>query len=469
MKITAKLFLTFLAVISCVILANVALARWSFQQGFLDFINELERERLTVLGQDLEREYDRNDASWEGLTFNRLSGRATLPIHPRRGVRGERHPPPLAGRKPAHETTPPTALYDADGNWLMGHVPEQANAGSVVVPVFYNEAKVGELRSWPEAPGAFSSASEFSRKQLMASLFIALLSLALAGIISWFVARRLLKPVKSVLHAVGELSKGDYETSLPDTRRDELGELMLNISELGRILRADRTANQRWFANISHELRTPLTILKGEIETLQAGIRPFDQQQLKSFAHEIDLLNHLVDDLYQISLTDIGALRYQFEHLNLSELIESLVPSFTERAANDQLKFEYRGEPNLWAEVDPLRFKQLLLNLTANSCLYTDAPGTVRLTVRQDQSEVYLVLEDSAPGAELDNFEQLFAPLHRQDYSRQRHATGAGLGLSICRSIVDAHRGEISAAASELGGLKVSIRLNKRRVGRDEH
>lgn len=472
MKITRKLFFTFLGVTTCVLLANLALARWSFQQGFLDFINALEQERLSLLSRELKREYIWNNNSWDNLDFQLLNEYLALRAHPGRG-QGKRplHPPPEAvsfepGDRPSE---PPTALYDASGQWLMGSDPAELGASSVQLPIYLEGEKIGLLRSWPEAPGALLSASQFSRKQLMASLIIGLLSLVFAGIISWFVARRLLKPVRSVLCAVDDLSKGNYDTDLVNHRSDELGELMANISELGDILQKNRTANQRWFANISHELRTPLTILKGEIESLQAGIRPFNQQQLESFAHEIDLLHHLVDDLYQLSLTDIGALRYRFEYLNISEIIQAMVPSLSDRARQHGLTFECLCEDNIRADIDKVRFEQLLINLTTNSFLYTEAPGIVKLSVQLRAQQVFILLEDSPPGADLDDFEQLFAPLHRQDYSRQRHSAGAGLGLSICRSIVDAHKGEISAAASKLGGLKVSVRFNLRRTDPHEH
>lgn len=99
MKITRKLFFTFLGVTTCVLLANLALARWSFQQGFLDFINALEQERLSLLSRELKREYIWNNNSWDNLDFQLLNEYLALRAHPGRG-QGKRplHPPAGSGQ-----------------------------------------------------------------------------------------------------------------------------------------------------------------------------------------------------------------------------------------------------------------------------------------------------------------------------------------------------------------------------------
>ena len=108
---------------------------------------------------------------------------------------------------------------------------------------------------------------------------------------------------------------------------------------------------------------------------------------------------------------------------------------------------------------DGRRVEQLLGNLLDNSLRYTDAPGRVCLTLQIDAGDVLIDLDDSAPGVPDADAARLFEPLYRADAARSRHTGGSGLGLAICHAIVQAHRGAITAAASELGGLRIRIRL----------
>lgn len=200
--------------------------------------------------------------------------------------------------------------------------------------------------------------------------------LVLAGFVSWLVATRLLTPVRGILNGISELSNGRYSVTFSDKRKDELGQLMSDISSLSDTLERNRSAKNRWFADISHELRTPLTVLSGEIELLKAGLRPFDQQQLQSFEQAIRLLRHLIDDLYDLSLSDVGGLKYHFSQQNLLNSLAIVLDSMEKQAEEKSLSLDLQvNEDNLMANIDQKRIEQLLRNLCDNSIAYTDGPG----------------------------------------------------------------------------------------------
>lgn len=113
----------------------------------------------------------------------------------------------------------------------------------------------------------------------------------------------------------------------------------------------------------------------------------------------------------------------------------------------------------LWLDGDPQRLRQLLQNLLANSCRYVESDGRVEITLTQQEGKTELTLDDSGPGLQPDQLSRLFERFYRAEESRSRLGGGSGLGLSICRNIVEAHQGSIQAQASSLGGLCIRVVL----------
>jgi len=175
-------------------------------------------------------------------------------------------------------------------------------------------------------------------------------------------------------------------------------------------------------------------------------------------------LNALVNDLHELSMSDQGALIYEKQAINLTEIFElsrdmnrhllekhniKLTPKIHSRFANNRIKV--MGDEN--------RIIQLFDNLFQNTCRYTDDGGELVVSIVQKEKKIIIEWYDSKPGVTDDNLEHLFDRLYRVDSSRNRKQGGSGLGLAICRNIVEAHEGTIRADHSELGGLKLIIEL----------
>lgn len=471
MKISVKLFLTLLGVCSLIIVANFVLARWSFQQGFLEFISSQEHRRLTGLTENLVRMYQDSGNRWDSVkrmdfdAFVRDQSSARLAQRLNRmaqpgppGAPIPRPPPMMPGLRANGENMPLTALYDSNGDHVAGTEGQSSNAG-LKLPVKLNEQVIGELVSWPTSNSASPYAARFARQQLMASIGIGVVSLIAAALMAWFTTRRLVRPVHQVIAGVSTLNQGEYHLQFGEQRKDELGQLMDNLTQLSDTLEKNRTAKNRWFADISHELRTPLTVLAGEIEAIKAGIRPFDHKQLLSLEQEIDLLRHLVDDLYQLSLSDIGGLRYHFAEVDISDVMAGVIDVQRSRFEHKGLTLSADITPNLCIQADRQRLEQLFFNLFGNTFAYTDSPGKVQVTLTQQDKQVVLRIEDTAPGVPEEECAKLFDPLYRVDTARTRRGSGAGLGLSICRNIVEAHHGSITAQPAVMGGILITITL----------
>jgi two-component system sensor histidine kinase BaeS len=246
---------------------------------------------------------------------------------------------------------------------------------------------------------------------------------------------------------------------VPVGTRDELGRLAADFNRLAETLERNETLRRRFMADVSHELRTPLAVLSGELEALEDGVRALTPESLASLRVEVNALGKLVDDLNQLALSDVGALAYRKETLDVVPLLEQALDSYRERLAERRLAVEtaFDGAASVFGDAD--RLVQMFRNLLENSARYTDPGGRVRVAARREGERVAIDFDDSAPGVPQDALPHLFERFYRVEASRSRANGGAGLGLAICRSIALAHGGDISADRSALGGLRVRVAL----------
>lgn len=492
LSIVHKLVAAFIGLTLLVLVATLGLARWSFQQGFLDYVNALEQVRLERLQAQIANDYIDAGSQWGfvtdaylgqmlrpeiGNTAARLQtgpnvsqtqlGLREPPPRPRAGPEGRdggrpgRDRPQGFSPSPAPSFAPPTALFDNNELQIAGPLLKADAAALIRVPVTANGQQVGELRSDPRRQIDEPLETAFSKRQLTTSWIIGSCSLLLALLVSLGLARGLSAPIKRMISGVGRLSAGDYSQRMQEQRRDELGQLTRDIDHLAITLEQSQSARRRLLADVSHELRTPLTVLSGEIEALKDGLRAFDETQLDSLDQEVQRLRHLVNDLYQLSLSDAGGLRYEFAPIDLAERVHDASSNLQTRACQAGLTMSIKAESALQILIfaDARRIDQLLSNLLENAIAYTDPPGTIETHLSCTDHSALLRIEDSAPGASESECEQLFEPLYRQESSRTRRSGGAGLGLAICRSIVTAHGGTIAATPSPLGGVSIVMSI----------
>lgn len=486
LRLWQRLFLTFAALASIALAGFVIWQQQAFRKGFLAYLDQAALERLQPVSDRLAQAYDEN-GNWDFLRNDtRQFGELILPERHRAQRQSkrierlrealppeaaadvaQRHPPPAwrenererEGRRRVLEGSllSRLLLVDAQGAPVVGD-PAIAR-GSASVPIMLDGERIGSLllAALPRIRSAADLA--FAREQLRNALIAGVAILGLALLLAFALARWLLTPVRELAAGTRALAAGDYTRRMGNRRRDELGALAADFNHLAHTLEQHREARRRWGADIAHELRTPLSILRGEIQALQDGVRTATPAALNSLHAECERMGGLIEDLYQLSLADAGALEYHFEPLDmgevLAEALETQLPSLEESGL---------AVATAIASVPPIRgdarrLGQLIDNLLMNTRRYTDAPGRLRIELSAVAGEVILVLEDSAPGVPSDSLELLFDRLYRVDASRNRAAGGTGLGLAICLAIVTAHGGHIAASASALGGLRIEVRL----------
>jgi len=275
----------------------------------------------------------------------------------------------------------------------------------------------------------------------------------LAAGLAYWLSRR----VGALVHTTNALIRGDYAVRLAARGHDELAQLARDFNTLAATLAAAQEARRAWIADIAHELRTPLAVLRAEIESLQDGVRPLNQDNVASLAHETGRLTRLVEDLHTLSLSDRGALSYHREPVDVAETVRDAVAAQRREAEARGLDVRLDLADGTMVFGDETRLEQVFANLLQNSLRYTDAPGRIAVAVRRDGDRAVVDWQDSAPGVEADELPRLTERLYRVEGSRNRASGGSGLGLAIARAIVEGHGGTLSVDASSLGGLAVRL------------
>ena len=472
-----------------------ALVQWSFDRGLLEYVNTRELKRQSIVADSLADYYRKNGnleslrqspRVWQQLMQNnRLeddtssragrtpeASRERRPPPPREfGSNDQHRPPPPRQERPPHRPPegndheprrpPPDdalILLDANKDSIFGRYNAEDN--TPLLPIVVNEQTVGWLTLPPRKKLEDSYDLSFLQQQQTSLIVISALMVLLSSLIALPLSLRLIRPIKKIANASHKLASGQYETRVVHESSDELGQLTHDFNALAQTLQQNESARKRWIADISHELRTPLAITRGELEAMLDGIRPMNAHQVGSAHKEVMHLQALVEDLYQLTNADIGALTYQKSELDFTEIVEDVCSGFETIAGTAQLKLETHipDEP-LYVSGDKTRLHQLIQNLLNNSIKYTDAGGRLQLKLAMWEGYATLTLDDSKPGVPDEALPQLFDHLFRVESSRNRQTGGSGLGLAICKKIVEGHGGELSAEHSPLGGLRVIIRL----------
>lgn len=456
LSISTKLFAAVFASVLLVILAMSAATGWSFQRGFIGYLNDQGIARLEKTLPRLAELYGQ-EGNWDGV---RDDPRRLFDLM--RPIPGIDFPLDV----PKEEALMPdstgvlfrTALLDAQKQRVAGY--RKTGDDAISRPIVFEGKTVGWLALAPFQNVSEGGGDIFRRYQLHTSLIVGVGSLLLATLIAWWISRTLLGPVKRVAAATHRLAVGEYSCRVSVAAQDEVGQLARDFNHLALTLERNERMRRDFMADVSHELRTPLAILRGELEALEDGVRPLDQTALSSLQSEVSRLGKLIGDLYQLSLADVGALAYRKSQCDVGALLDESVELFRERSQACELSMELKlpARPCM-LEVDPDRLQQLFSNLLENTLRYTSTGGRLQISLIPTSKMLTIDFFDSGPGVADEHLPRLFERFYRGDTSRSRANGGAGLGLAICRNIVEAHGGQINAMPSPLGGLWLVVHL----------
>ncbi|SFU87747.1 ATP-binding protein [Pseudoduganella namucuonensis] len=481
LTIARKIALAVGAIVILCIGTMAWLTNANLQRGFVAYLNDMQAQDLEQLSGLLAERYQR-EGGFEWLRHNpralkdvldrmapQLKMEADAPERPRPPPRraygggddqgGRPRPPPPRGLQDPMAFAARLTVKDEYGLSLVG--PDNPPAG-ISRPIMANGVRVGsvQLLLLRQTSGQSATAASFLRSQTRDILWLAGALLLAAVALAAGLARHLLRPVVAVHGVTARLARGELSARAPVLSHDELGELALHVNGMAQELERNEQQRRQMLADVSHELRTPLTVIRGELEALLDGIRQATPAALESLHAEVLRLTKLVDDLHQLALADTGDLHCDMRELELQSLLLPLLERYRPRAAGAGLSLRWQlAEKPVATLGDAGRLGQVVVNLLENSVRYTDTGGQLVLRLAERDGHAELTLDDSAPGVPPASHARLFARLYRVDKARTRERGGSGLGLAICKALVEAHGGEIVAQPSELGGVRIRVRL----------
>jgi len=511
MKLSFKFFLAFLVTSVTIVVFMILTMRYYGYKRFADYVQKMEMFRLSEVVDLLSSEYENNNG-WKSLAGNTERWRDIL--RPRRSSFQKKmdklqapppdfphapppYPPPPHPeehssfskgqgkvQKPGEENTR-NRPFNASGGFkgkppwkrrkprvgiehrlTLFDTARQPVVGAAASPEGHTLREItaqGKTVGWlglkkePHLTNPLDRA--FLKGQTQAFYIIGCVILILAAVVSYLLARHLLAPVQKLTEGTRAIASRDFGTRITIRTGDELGQLATDFNEMSRTLERYESMRRQWLSDIAHELRTPLSILRGEIEALQDGVRDITPETLGSLHAEVVHLGQLVQDLHDLSLAESGALQFTKGPVDPVAVLRNTVNLFQKRFVENQIAVTdcLGNAPPATIMGDRDRLTQLFSNLLENTLRYTDQPGALRLGLECTDTAVTIHVEDSAPGVPDDALEKIFDKLYRVDPARSRTRDSSGLGLAICKSIVEAHDGSITASNAASGGLKIAV------------
>jgi len=287
-----------------------------------------------------------------------------------------------------------------------------------------------------------------------------LLLVGMATILLWG-RRAVLRPVMQVSQAMRGFGAGHKNIRAPETGPSELREMARTFNEMASSLSRQQEDQLAFLAGVAHDLRNPLSALK--MSTALADPNRSDgsperiQKMLVLVRRQVARLDRMVGDLLDSTRIEAGRLELQLEERDARELAHAVVELYQATGPNHELTLSVPESPVL-LRCDGARIEQVLNNLVSNALKYSPAETRVEVTVRQQGEEALLSVADQGIGISAEEQHHLFTPFRRSAGARQ-HASGAGIGLSVARRIVEAHGGLIEVDSQPGRGSVFRIRL----------
>lgn len=294
-----------------------------------------------------------------------------------------------------------------------------------------------------------SSLDRLYRHGLINALWVSgIVAILVAGALSIFITRRVIRPVQAMAIASHRIAEGHYHERVLVQGHDELADLAGSFNTMAEALAQTEARRRALLADVAHELRTPLSGIKGYMEGLTDGVVPPDPEVFSRIGSDVGRLQRLVTDLEELSRLDAGALGLRRQRVVVRDLVRAAVDRLRPQAEGKGLDLAVvldGGLPRV--EVDYDRILQVLLNLIGNAVQYTPPPGSITVSVHARGAWVQVDVTDTGIGIPPEHVPHVFERFYRVDRSRSRAGGGSGLGLTIAQYLVEAHGGRIWAAS----------------------
>lgn len=324
-------------------------------------------------------------------------------------------------------------------------------------PVYFGNAIIGAI---------FMHAPIYEIQTALYRIYIiiaisALSAVVVALILSYISAQKLSKPLVAISKAAKDIAKGNFDIRVAVDSSDEIGELAKSFNMMANELQHLEEMRRGFVANVSHELRSPLTSIIGYLDGIIDGTIPDSERNkyLRVVKSESERLSRLVSDLLNLAELEAG-IKLNLRNFDINELIRRVLIKL-------EGKIDARGldvavdfaKDYMYVEADPDRIEQVLINLLDNAIKFSKEAGRIAINTYQKDGLAYVSVEDNGIGIKEEDLPFIWDRFYKADKSRESKVEGSGLGLSIVKSIIESHGGDINVESRYGQGTKFIFTL----------
>lgn len=313
-------------------------------------------------------------------------------------------------------------------------------------------------------------------RNIIMQVFFAVLGVLIltSSFLSWFMYREFVGPIRQLKAGAERIKDGNLDNDVVIySGGEEIRELCDSFNEMRAELKDSIDArmvyekqNRDLISNISHDLKTPITAIKGYVEGIMDGVADTPEKMdryIKTIYNKANDMDVLINELSLYSKIDSNIIPYNFERININAYFKDCVDEIGADLEQKGMLFSYRNycSSNVMVTADPEQLKRVINNIINNACKYNNkAKGKVSITLTEFDRKVQVEIKDNGMGISKEDLPHIFRRTYRADMSRNS-AGGSGLGLSICKKIIEEHGGEIWAESKLRAGTTIYFTLNR--------
>ncbi len=411
---------------------------------FAKYVAERQESKLVAYTNDLEQLYE-NNGEWpntidfEQIGLQSLHNSIILKVYDneQKILWRPTSSDELANKRKIQDSIP----YIDKMMGEMDHVFVKTN-----FPLFNSGQKIGNVLFSYMGPTTYSEHDAFFLADMKNNLIIiATVTLVLSACFAVLFAKKISRPIIEVKNFTKKISKGDYVNLSPEkTDIKEIDDLILSVNDLSAQLESQQDIRNQLSSNIAHEIRTPLTTLKGNLEAMIDGIWEITDERLQNCYDEVNRITRLIGSIDKINEIESHQDILNKTSFDLYLLSKNISSNFEALFAKKDISYSLDGE-SLFITADKDKISQLITNILSNAAKFTPSEGKITLRISKKKNQAILTVADTGEGIHPQEISRIFERFYMSDPSRKNILSSQGIGLSIVKSIIKAHKGTITA------------------------
>lgn len=276
-----------------------------------------------------------------------------------------------------------------------------------------------------------------------------LISIILILFISYLMIKRIFKPIKLLSNGVDKVKEGDLEIEVPVKSKDELGKLSSQFNQMTNEINSMIKNKEQLLYDVSHELRTPITRIRLALELME------DNPRKESISEDLRDMELMIEEILETARLKNGSNTLNISNENISDLIKEVLIRFP-----DELIIFENYPDNIFIDIDKERISRVIKNLIENAIKYsTKESEPIQISISKYENHISVFVKDDGIGIPEKELKNLFEPFYRVDHSRSKETGGFGLGLSLCKRIMEVHKGKISIRNNINRGITAEVQF----------